>query len=210
VSESADGMSVSAEQVKRLREVTGAGWMDCKRALQESDGDFDRAVELLRQRGLAAAAKRAHRTATEGRVEAYVHGDGRIGVLVEVNCESDFVANTEDFKSLARDLAIHIAGHPDTQWVSRDDVPPEDVEQERKIYEAIAREEGKPENVISRIVEGKLEAFYKQRCLLEQPFFRDMEGKTTVGDLVAGVASTVGENVRVRRFARFVRGESGG
>jgi elongation factor Ts len=198
-------MTVSAEQVKRLRELTGAGMMDCKRALQEADGDVDRAVELLRERGLAAAAKRAGRAASEGRIDAYIHGDGRIGAMIEVNCETDFVANTEDFRSVVRDLAMQVAAH-DPEWVSRDDVPEEVLAQERKIYEAQAREEGKPDNVVQKIVEGKLEAFFKQRCLLEQPFFRDMEGKTSVGDVVTKLGATVGENVQVRRFVRYLRG----
>ena len=198
-------MTVSAEQVKRLRELTGAGMMDCKRALQEADGDVDRAVELLRERGLAAAAKRAGRAASEGRIDAYIHGDGRIGAMIEVNCETDFVANTEEYQAVVRDLAMQVAAH-DPEWVSRDQVPEEVLTQERKIYEAQAREEGKPDNVIERIVEGKLEAFFKQRCLLDQPFFRDMEGKTSVGDVVTKLGATVGENVQVRRFVRYLRG----
>ena len=198
-------MTVSADQVKRLRELTGAGMMDCKRALQEADGDFDRAVELLRERGLAAAARRAGRAASEGVVDAYIHGAGRIGAMVEINCETDFVANTEEFRALVRDIAMQVAAH-DPEWVSRDEVPEEVLTQERKIYEAQAREEGKPDKVIPRIVEGKLEAFYKQRCLLDQPFFRDMEGKTSVGDVVTKLGATVGENVRVSRFVRYVRG----
>jgi elongation factor Ts len=198
-------MTVSADQVKRLRELTGAGMMDCKRALQEADGDVDRAVELLRERGLAAAAKRAGRAASEGRIDAYIHGDGRIGAMIEVNCETDFVANTEEYQAVARDLAMQVAAH-DPEWVSRDQVPEEVLTQERKIYEAQAREEGKPDNVIEKIVEGKLEAFFKQRCLLDQPFFRDMEGKTSVGDVVTKLGATVGENVQVRRFVRYLRG----
>jgi elongation factor Ts len=198
-------MTVSAGEVKRLRELTGAGMMDCKRALQDADGDFDRAVELLRERGQAAAAKRAGRAASEGVVDAYIHGGGRIGAMVEINCETDFVANTDDFRALARDIAMQVAAH-DPEWVSRDEVPEEVLTQERKIYEAQAREEGKPDKVIPRIVEGKLEAFYKQRCLLDQPFFRDMEGKTSVEDVVTKLGATVGENVRVSRFVRYVRG----
>jgi elongation factor Ts len=198
-------MTVSAGEVKRLRELTGAGMMDCKRALQDADGDFDRAVELLRERGQAAAAKRAGRAASEGVVDAYIHGGGRIGAMVEINCETDFVANTDDFRALARDIAMQVAAH-DPEWVSRDEVPEEVLTQERKIYEAQAREEGKPDKVIPRIVEGKLEAFYKQRCLLDQPFFRDMEGETSVEDVVTKLGATVGENVRVSRFVRYVRG----
>jgi len=209
MSESAGHMSISADQVKRLREMTGAGMMDCKRALQESDGDVDKAVELLRQKGLAAASKRAGRVASEGVVEAYIHGGGRIGAMVEVSCETDFVANTEEFRSLARDIAMQVAAH-DPEWVSREDVPEEVLAQERKIYEAQARDAGKPEKAIPRIVEGKLEAFYEQRCLVDQPFFRDMEGETSVGDVVTKLGAAVGEKVQVSRFVRFVRGESGG
>jgi elongation factor Ts len=206
VSESANDMSINAEQVKRLREITGAGYMDCKRALEEAGGDVDRAVELLRQRGQAAAAKRAGRVASEGLVEAYIHGGGRVGVLIEVNCETDFVANTEEFRTLVRDLAIQIAGYG-PEWVSREDVPGDVIDQERKIYEAQAREEGKPENVVPKIVEGKLAAFYRERCLVELPFIKDLEGKKTVADRIAEVSAKVGEKVEVRRFVRFVRGE---
>ncbi|MGH2766093.1 MAG: translation elongation factor Ts [Actinomycetota bacterium] len=202
-------MSISADQVKRLREMTGAGMMDCKRALEEAEGDVDRAVELLRAKGLATAAKRAGRVASEGVVDAYIHGGGRIGAMVEVNCETDFVANTEEFRALARDIAMQVAAH-DPEWVSRQDVPEESLNQERKIYEAQAREEGKPDDVIPRIVEGKLEAFYRQRCLMDQPFFRDMEGKTSVSEVVTRLGSAVGENIQVRRFVRYVRGDSGG
>ena len=198
-------MTVTADQVRRLRELTGAGMMDCKRALQDADGDMDRAVELLRERGLAAVEKRAGREASEGLIDAYIHGQGRIGAMVEVNCESDFVANTKEFRDLVRDLAMQVAAH-DPEWVSRDQVPEEVLAQERKIYEAQAREQGKPDTVIPRIVDGKLEAFYKERCLVDQPFFRDMEGKTSVGDVVAKLAASVGENVRIRRFVRYVRG----
>jgi elongation factor Ts len=199
-------MAVSSELVKRLRDMTGAGMMDCKRALEETGGDLERARTLLRERGLAAAAKRAGRVATEGLVEAYIHGGGRVGVLIEVNCETDFVANTEEFRILSKDLAIQVAGHNPT-WVSREDVPEEELAQERKIYETQAREEGKPEAVIPRIVEGKLNAFLKERCLMEQPFFRDLEGKQTVGNRIADVGAKVGENIVVRRFVRFERGK---
>jgi elongation factor Ts len=198
-------MTITADQVKRLRERTGAGMMDCKRALADADGDMERAVELLRERGLAAVKKRAGREASEGVVDAYIHGEGRLGTMVEVNCESDFVANTKEFRTMVRDLAMQIAAQ-DPEWLSRDEVPEEVLAQERKIYEAQAREQGKPDTVIPRIVERKLEAFFKERCLLDQPFFRDMEGKTSVGEVVAKLAASVGENVRVRRFVRYVRG----
>jgi elongation factor Ts len=204
--ESAGAMTVSTDAVKRLRELTGAGYMDCKRALEETDGDVEKARILLRERGQAAAAKRTGRTALEGRIEAYIHGDGRVGVLIEVNCETDFVANTDEFRMLARDLAIQVAGH-NPRWVSRDDVPDEELSQERKIYETQARDEGKPDNVIPRIVEGRLDAFLKERCLLEQPFFRDLEGRQMVGDLITEASSRMKENIVVRRFVRFERGK---
>jgi elongation factor Ts len=209
--ESAGAMAVSADAVKRLRELTGAGYMDCKRALEETDGDEEKARILLRERGQAAAAKRTGRAASEGRIEAYIHGEGRVGVLIEVNCETDFVANTDEFKTLARDLALQVAGH-NPRWVSRDDVPDEELSQERKIYETQARDEDKPDNVIPRIVEGKLDAFLKERCLLEQPFFRDLEGRQTVGDLITEASARMKENIVVRRFVRFERGkdDSGG
>jgi elongation factor Ts len=206
--ESRHDMDISAEQVKLLRDMTGAPMMDCKRALQDAAGDLDRAVELLRERGQAAAARRAGRTASEGMVEAYIHGGGRIGAMVEVNCESDFVANTKEFKALARDMAMQVAAH-DPWWVSSQDVPADVVDQERKIYEAQAREEGKPDDVVPRIVDGKLAAFFKERCLVEQPFFRDMEGKQTTGDILAATSARVGEKIEVRRFVRYVRGEDG-
>jgi elongation factor Ts len=206
--QSPSAMGITAEDVKRLRELTGAGMMDCKRALEEAGGDLARAQEILRTRGLAAAGKRAGKVAREGVVEAYIHLGGKLGVLIEVNCETDFVANTEEFRSLARDLAMQVAAG-DPWWVSRDEVPADVIEQERKIYEARAREEGKRDQVIPKIVQGRLEAFYKERCLLDQPFFKDMEGKRTAGDLIADVSSRVGEKVEVRRFARFVRGEDG-
>ena len=199
-------MAISAGDVKRLRELTGAGMMDCKRALEEAGGDMERAQDILRTRGLAAAGKRAGKLAREGVVEAYIHMNGKLGVLVEVNCETDFVANTEEFRMLARDVAMQVAA-AEPWWISRDQVPEDVLEQERKIFEARAREEGKPDQVIPRIVEGRLEAFYKERCLLDQPFFKDMEGKRTTGDLVTEVSAKVGEKVEVRRFARFVRGE---
>jgi elongation factor Ts len=204
--ESAEAMAVSADLVKRLRDMTGAGMMDSKRALQETGGDVEKARVLLRERGQAAAAKRAGRAAFEGRVEAYIHGDGRVGVLIEVNSESDFVANTDEFRALARELAIQVAGH-NPQWVSREDVPEEELAQERKIYETQARDEGKPDEVIPKIVEGKLTAFFKERCLLEQPFFRDLAGKQTVGERIAEESARLGENIVIRRFARFERGK---
>jgi elongation factor Ts len=201
-------VEINAVLVKELREITGAGMMDCKRALEEAGGDLERAREILRTKGLADAKKRAGKVATEGLVEAYIHLGGKLGVLVEVNSETDFVANTEEFRALARDIAMQVAAH-DPWWISREEVSSEVLEQERKVYEAQAREQGKPDRVIQKIVEGKLESFLRERCLLEQPFFKDPEGKKIVGDVIAELSSRVGEKVEVRRFARFVRGEDG-
>jgi elongation factor Ts len=197
-------VAISADQVKRLRELTGAGMMDCKRALEETGGDLDRAVEVLRLKGLADSKKRAGRMARDGVVDAYSHMHGRLGVLGEVNCETDFVANTEAFRRAARDIAMHVAA-TDPRWISRDDVPEDVVDGERKLYAEQAREQGKPDNVIDRIVQGKLEAFYKDNCLLDQPFVRD--DTKTVGELVGETSAKVGEKVEVRRFARFKLGE---
>ncbi|MGH2740211.1 MAG: translation elongation factor Ts [Actinomycetota bacterium] len=198
------GVEIDATLVKRLREMTGAGMMDCKRALEEAEGDLDKAQELLRTKGLADAKKRAGREASEGVVDAYIHMRGRLGVLIEVNCETDFVADTEEFRALVRDLAMHVAA-TDPRWLAREDVPEDVIGGERKLYEAQAREEGKPGGVIDKIVDGKLEAFFKDHCLLEQPFVKD-DG-TTIGDLVAQTGAKVGEHIQVRRFARFKLGE---
>ena len=194
----------SAEEVKRLRDATGAGMMDCKRALQESGGDLDGAVEMLRKKGLDRARGRAGRQASEGLIQSYIHFNGRVGVLVEVNCETDFVANTDEFKQLAKDVALHIASAR-PRWLTRDEVPTSDLEQERKIYEAQAGEQGKPENVVERMVEGKLNAFYKDTVLLDQPFVKD--DSKTVSELADEVSAKVGEKVAVRRFTRFELGE---
>ena len=195
---------ISAEQVRALREATGAGMMDCKRALQDAGGDSARATELLRERGLASVAKRSGRAANEGVVQSYIHFNNRVGVLVEVNCETDFVANTDEFKELAKDVALHIASAR-PRWLVREDVPTEDIQTERKVYEAQAREQGKPENVLERIVEGKLSAFYKDSVLSDQPFVKD--DSKTIGELADEVSAKVGEKVMVRRYARFELGE---
>jgi elongation factor Ts len=195
---------VSAADVKRLRELTGAGMMDCKRALVEASGDLARAQEILRTKGLASAKKRGARQAAEGVVDAYIHGEGRIGAIVEVNSETDFVARTEEFRRLAREVAMQVAAR-DPRWISRDDVPADVIEGERKIYEEQARATGKPNHVLERIVEGKIETFYKDTVLLDQAYIRD--DSRTVGDLVHAVAAKVGENVVVRRFARYVLGD---
>jgi elongation factor Ts len=194
----------SAADVKKLREMTGAGMMDCKRALVEADCNMDEAVAILRTAGLAQAAKRAGRSANEGLVQSYIHFNNRVGVLLEVNCETDFVANTEEFRTLAKDVALHIASAK-PRWISRDDVPEDVVEGERKIYEAWAREQGKPEQALGKIVDGKLAAFYKDWVLLDQPFVRD--DSRGIGELVDEIAAKVGEKIAVRRFARFELGE---
>ncbi len=195
---------IPADVVKRLRDETGAGMMDCKKALVESGGDLDRARQILRERGKAGIPKRLGRQAREGLVHAYIHGEGTVGALIEINCETDFVARTPEFRELAREVAMQVAAR-DPRWVSRDEVPTEVIDGERKIYEEQARASGKPDHVISKIVDGKLEAFYKETVLLDQEYIRDDSKK--VGDLVAEVAAKVQENVLVRRFARFRVGE---
>jgi elongation factor Ts len=195
---------ISAEEVKRLRQRTGAGMMDSKKALQEAGGDLDRAVEILRERGLASAQKRAGRSATQGVIDAYIHHNNTVGVLVEVNCETDFVAKTEEFRRLARDVALHIASAM-PQWVTRDEVPEEILETERRIYEAEARQKGKPDNALDRLVEGKLQGFFKTTVLMDQQFVKETE--KTIQQLVDEVSAKVGEKVAVRRFVRYKLGE---
>jgi len=199
---------VTAAMVKSLREATGAGMMDCKRALIEADGDADRAAELLREKGLAGAAKRAGRSANQGLVDSYIHFNNTVGVLIEVNCETDFVANTDVFRALVKDLALHIASPSAPRWLSRDDVPTQVLEHERRIFEAQAKESGKPDDVIPRIVQGKLEAFLKDTVLLDQPFVKD-DAKTIQG-LLDEVGAKTGEKVVVRRFTRYRLGEDDG
>jgi elongation factor Ts len=196
---------ITAEQVKGLRELTGAGMMDCKQALQETGGDIEKAVELLRQKGLASVAKRAGRAANQGLVDSYIHFNNTVGVLVEVNCETDFVANTDEFRRLTKDVALHIASPASPRWLSREDVPADVLEYHRSLYEAQAKESGKPEHVVPRIVEGKLEAFHKENVLLEQPFVRD--DSKTIQQLLDEVSAKVGEKVAVRRFVRYKLGE---
>ncbi len=195
---------VTAAMVKELREKTGAGMMDCKKALTAKEGDLDKAVAYLREKGLAAAAKKAGRTAAEGIVDAYIHMGGRIGVLVEVNCETDFVAKTDEFQELVRDIAMHIAAAA-PQYVSRDEVPEDVLEKEKDIFRASALNEGKPEHIVDKIVEGRIEKFFKDICLLEQPFVKDPD--KTVQDLLTEKIASIGENISIRRFSRFERGE---
>jgi elongation factor Ts len=201
-------MEIRAESVKELREKTGAGFMDCKRALTEAAGDVDQAIRWLREKGLAAAAKKAGRATSEGSIGAYLHAGGRIGVLVEVNCETDFVAKTPEFQGVVKDLAMQVAAASPAlaRFVRREDVPPEVVEQEREIYRAQARSSGKPDKVIEKIVDGKIDKFLSDICLLEQPFIRDPE--KTVQDVVNEAIARLGENMHVRRFVRFQLGEN--
>ncbi|HXY20229.1 MAG TPA: translation elongation factor Ts [Gemmatimonadales bacterium] len=196
--------SVSAKDVAELRRQTGAGMMDCKKALAESGGDFAKATEWLRAHGVARADKRAGREAKQGLVESYVHHSGKIGVLLELNCETDFVARTDDFKQLARDVAMHIAAAAPLA-VSADQLPADVIERERRIYAEQVAQEGKPEAIRAKIVEGKLKKFYSEAVLLDQPFVKD--DKRTVGEVVKEVSGKTGENVMVRRFARFQLGE---
>lgn len=190
--------------VKELRERTGAGMMDCKKALQDVDGNMEKAIELLRERGLAAAAKKAGRIAAEGIVDSYIHFGGKIGVLIEVNCETDFVAKTTEFKTFVRDIAMHIAASS-PQFLSRNEVPQEVVDKEKEILKAQALNEGKPEKIAQRIVEGRIAKFYKEKCLLEQPFVRDPD--KSVNDVLMELISTLGENISIRRFTRYEMGE---
>jgi elongation factor Ts len=200
---------IQAADVKALRDRTGAGIMDCKAALAEAEGDVDRAIEVLRVKGQASAAKRSGRATSEGLVTSYIHATGKVGVLVEVQCETDFVARSDEFKGFAREVAIHIAGAPSPPlYVSTEGIPDEEREAERKVFEAKAREEGKPHDIVERIVEGQLAKWSKEVALLDQEHVRSdaYEGKT-IEDLRAELASRTGENVRIARFARFVVGE---
>jgi elongation factor Ts len=199
-------VNISATQVKELREKTGAPMMDCKQALSEAKGDLEQAVVILRKKGVSVAAKKAARVTSEGSVSSYIHAGGKIGVLVEVNCESDFVARTDDFKELVHDIAMHIAAS-DPKFVRKEDVTAEAYEREKDIYRAQAAATGKPPQVVEKIVEGKMSKFYEEVCLLEQPFIRDQT--VSIGQLVATKIGKLGENIAVRRFARFKVGEVG-
>ena len=200
-------MASSAEQVKDLRERTGAGVMDCKAALEAAQGDLQGAVEYLRKKGLADAAKKSHRDARDGVVTSYIHPGSKIGVLVEVNCETDFVARTEDFQQLVKDVAMQVAA-ANPSYVAREEVPGAVVEKEREIYRQQMADQKKPPQVIDKIIEGKLEKFYAESCLMEQPFIRDASGKTRLKDMVDQATSKMGERIVVKRFARFQVGES--
>jgi elongation factor Ts len=197
-------MEITAQKVKELRERTGAGMMDCKAALTEAKGDMEAAVDLLRKKGLAAAAKKAGRVAAEGAVGSYIHAGGKIGVLVEVNCETDFVARTEGFQELVKDIAMHIAA-AEPRFVAREEVTADVLDRERAIFRDQALASGKPANVVDRIVEGKIDKYFSEFVLLEQPFVKDPD--KTVGQLIAEKVGKIGENIKVRRFSRFRLGE---
>jgi translation elongation factor Ts (EF-Ts) len=195
---------ISAAQVKELREKTGAGMMDCKKALTQCNGDIDKAVDFLREKGLASAAKKEGRIAAEGLVEAYIHGGGRIGVLVEVNCETDFVARGEEFKALVRDIAMQIAA-ANPLFLRKDDVPEEVIQHEKDILRAQALNEGKPEKIVDKMVEGRIQKYYKEVCLLEQAFVKDPD--MTINDLLLSKIAKIGEKIIVRRFTRYEMGQ---
>jgi elongation factor Ts len=196
---------ISAEQVKRLRDLTGAGMMDCKRALQDADGDIDRAVQILAEKGMASVGKRAGRRANQGRVESYIHFNATVGSLVEVNCETDFVANTDEFKQLAKDIALHVASPSRPRWLRRENVPAGEVHSTRHVFEVQAKELGKPDNVTQKIVEGKMDAWYADNVLLEQNYVKD--DSKTIRQLLDEVGAKTGEKVVIGRFARFRLGE---
>ena len=197
-------MEVTAAMVKELRERTGAGMLDCKKMLVEANGDMDKAIDLLREKGLAAAAKKAGRIAAEGLVESYIHMGGKIGVLVEVNCETDFVANTDRFKALCHDIAMHIAAAK-PEFLDKADVPTDNLEKEKEVLRAQALNEGKPEKIVERMVEGRIEKYYKEVCLMEQPFVKDPD--KTIRDLISEATVAIGEKISIRRFVRYERGE---
>ena len=195
---------ITAALVKELRERTGAGMMDCKKALAATEGDMDKAIDFLREKGLAVAAKKAGRIAAEGLVESYIHGGGRIGVLVEVNCETDFVAKTDAFKSLVKDIAMHIAA-ANPSYLRREEVPAAELEHEKMVLSEQARNEGKPEKIIEKMVTGRIEKYYKEVCLLDQPFVKDPD--KTISDLITESIAKIGENIAIRRFTRYQLGE---
>ena len=197
-------MGITASEVKELREKTGAGMMDCKKVLTEANGDMEKAIELLREKGLAAAVKKSSRIAAEGVVDSYIHMGGKIGVLLEVNCETDFVAKTDDFKALVKDIAMQIAA-ANPKYLRKEDVDTEELEKEKEILRAQALNEGKPEKIVDKMVEGRIQKYFKEVCLLEQPFVKDPD--KSVQDLVTEKIAKIGENISVRRFVRYEMGE---
>jgi elongation factor Ts len=198
-------LEISASLIKDLREKTGVGIMDCKTALKESDGDINKAIEFLRKKGIATAQKRGGRVASQGQVQAYIHGGGKIGVLVEINCETDFSAKTDDFTNFSKDVCMQIAASAPIA-IDREGISPEILEKEKEIYATQARESGKPEKVIEKMVEGKLKKFFSEACLLEQPFVKNPD--ITIQDLLNEIIAKTGENIVIRRFSRFLLGES--
>ncbi|MDX9753435.1 MAG: translation elongation factor Ts [bacterium] len=196
--------TISASLVKELRDKTGAGMMDCKKALGECEGDFEKAVKYLREKGIADASKRSGRATKEGMIYSYIHPGSKIGVMVEVNCETDFVARTDDFQAFAKDIAMHIAAS-NPGYITRDEVPADVVAAEKDVLMTQVRESGKPENVLEKIVEGRIDKFYSQICLLEQPFIKDMN--VTVEELLKSIIGKIGENIQIRRFTRYQLGE---
>lgn len=197
-------MAISAKTVKELRDKTNVGMMDCKKALEEAKGDLDKAVEILREKGIAKAAKKSGRSTNEGLISSYIHPGDKLGVLVEINCETDFVAKTDDFKNLVHEIAMQVAA-ANPLVVKREDIAEEVVEKEKEIYRNQAKNEGKPEKILDKIVDGKVEKYFKEVCLLEQPFIRDQD--KTITDLLNEAISTLGENITVKRFARYRLGE---
>ena len=197
-------MAISAAEVKSLREKTGAGMMDCKKALQESNGDMDKAIDYLRKKGLQKVEKKAGRTTQEGIIQPYIHPGSRLGILVEINCETDFVARTEDFLTFTKDVAMHVAAAKPIV-VSREQMSQDVVDKELEIYRAQAREQGKPDHIIEKMITGKLEKFYQENCLLEQAFVKDPD--KTIKDLLTELISKLGENIVIKRFVRFQLGE---
>ena len=197
---------MSTELITKLREMTGAGIMDCRNALKESNNDIDKACQWLREKGIASAVKRAGRSAKQGLVYSYIHGNGTLGVLIEVNCETDFVAKTEYFQNLVKEVAMQVAAAAPT-YISREQIPANVLEVEKEIYKAQLKEEGKPEKIYDKIIAGKIEKFYSQVCLYDQIYIRDISGKETVKDLVTNAIAKIGENIVIKRFARFKLGE---
>lgn len=197
-------MKITAQMVKELREKTGSGMMDCKKALAEADGDMEQAIVILREKGMAKTAKKADRIAAEGVVASYIHMGGRIGAMVEINCETDFVAQTDKFQRFAKDVAMHIAA-ANPKYLNEDEVPEAEVAKEREILKVQALNEGKPKKIVEKMVDGRMKKFYKEICLLDQPYIKDPD--MTIGDLVKEMIMDIGENVKIRRFARFEMGE---
>lgn len=197
--------AIDAASVKQLREVSGAGMMDCKKALVECDGNMDKAIDFLREKGLAAAAKKAGRIASEGIVESYIHMGGKVGVLIEVNSETDFVAKNDEFRRFVRDMAMQVAANPSTVCISKEEVDPAMIEHEKEILRAQALNEGKPEKIVDKMVEGRIEKYYKEVCLLEQPFIKDTD--LSVRDVLNTMIAKIGENLSIRRFTRYEMGE---